>query len=537
MKKSTLKNTALILSAMLLLGGCSADKTEQTPPAESETAQNIQSEQKEPQTTESGVENTTETQSADGDNNEVTENTIPTIAITQDKKEWYTDDGEVLLLEAEASKVEVIGDGFDALKDSLARQWNGLQNNYYYYERLEWAKGHYDSLENDEDSYFSRYSLSESVGIYRIDSNVVSFCERFYEYTGGAHGIYGNNGRTFDVNSGKELQLEDILSDSQGFYDKAVDYIIDNLQKNYEEGLFSGYEETVRTDTFDETPVSWYLDDTGIVIDYDLYMIAPYVAGTPSVTLPYDEFADYIKEDYIKAGGSIIVSVTENEDFSRLIGEDGTVMIKSVWNELDEPYGVTVVSGNASAKVGEFSSFRNAYVIKREDGRSFVIFVCDYASDDFVTYVYEVTGGAVRECDKLNGAELSSSYSGSICIGTDRIGLSMHLDVLGTYSGAMTYLLTEDGKLTQTSDIFTIDTEQVLTVIKDLPVTLEGTDTTISAGTKIRITGTDNNGTAYFQLDTGEKGTIKYVRNDEWWEILIDGVSENEYFEMVPYAG
>lgn len=531
----TLKITTLVLSGMLMLGGCGADKTEQTPPAEVETVQSTQNETQESQTTISSVENATENQDMDGVAGEVADNAVPTVAVTQDKKRWYTDDNEVLLLEAEASKVEVLGDGFDALKDSLAAQWNGLGDNYD--EVLEWAKDHYESLEKGEDSYFTNYAVTQNVGVYRIDDHVISLCESEYQYTGGAHGIYGNYGRTFDVKSGKELQLEDLLSDPEGFYDKAVDYIIDNLEKNYGEELFPEYEETVRTDTFGETPVSWYLDDTGIVIDYALYMIAPYVAGMPSVTLPYEEFAAYIKEDYISPRSSLIVKVSENEDFSRMIGENGKVMLETVWNEEYGASEVTVVSGNASEEVGSFAQFEGAYAIKREDGRSFLIFVCDYASDDFVTYVYEVTGGNVQKCDELNGASLGDSYSGDFCIGTDRIGLSMHLDVLGTYSGFMPYLLTEDGKLTQTEDIFAIDTFYELTVIKELPVTLEGEETTIPSGSKIKITGTDNAGNACFLLDTGETGVIKYVRDNEQWQLLIDGVSENAYFEMVPYAG
>ena len=68
-------------------------------------------------------------------------------------------------------------------------------------------------------------------------------------------------------------------------------------------------------------------------------------------------------------------------------------------------------------------------------------------------------------------------------------------------------------------------------------MTLSGAETTLPAGSMLRITGTDNAGTAYFQLDTGETGTISYVRDQEQWQLLIDGVSENEYFELLPYAG
>ncbi len=157
-----------------------------------------------------------------------------------------------------------------------------------------------------------------------------------------------------------------------------------------------------------------------------------------------------------------------------------------------------------------------------------------------MTYVYEVTDGNVRACDKLEGASFEGGYSGTsdkFYLGTDTLSLYMHLDVLGTYLGSMKYQLTEEGKLVQTEEVFAVDTAFELKVVKDLPVTLAGAETTIPVSSVLKITGTDNAGTAYFRLDTGETGTISYVRDDEQWQLLIDGVSENEYFEMVPYAG
>lgn len=297
MKKSLLKYTAAVLSGAVLLGGCGADGKKQP---ESGTVQETESEQGSLQTaadiTGQTPESTEENQTPESMAAEAATDSIPAITITQDKKEWYTDDGEVLLLEAKASRVEVTSDGFDALKDTLAKQWNGIQRSYD--EELGWAKEDYEFSKEQEYAFFTNYFYEQNVELCRNDSNVISFCESFNEYTGGAHGMYGVEGKTFDVKSGRELQLGDILMDSEGFYSKATDYILQKLDEEYGEELFPEYEETVRTDTFGENPVSWYLDDTGIVIDYALYEITPYAAGAPEVILPYDEFAAYIKEEY-----------------------------------------------------------------------------------------------------------------------------------------------------------------------------------------------------------------------------------------------
>lgn len=302
-----------------------------------------------------------------------------------------------------------------------------------------------------ENNYgFIEYYISEGVSIYRLDDCVVSFCGGYEAYTGGAHGYYGYDGATFDVHSGKKLTLEDILSDAEGFYDKAVSYILEKLDEMNDEGiLFSNYREVVETETFGETPVCWYLDNTGIVIQYGLYSVAPYVAGAPDVTLPYDEFGQYMEDEYLPSYRSLYSRVEPNEDFSKLIGENSEVMLVSVYSDKRSETEVTVVSGNARRTVGTFGRVEDAHVIKQENGRSFLVFSCSYTSDDFVTYVYEVTGGEVRECDRLDGAVWSGT-----CMGTNRIGLSAHLDALGTYTDEMVYGLTNDGKLIQTKENF-----------------------------------------------------------------------------------
>lgn len=476
MKKIFIKGVVLSVAGMLLLGGCSLKSDEaavhelragqeeavERRTSEQEISEREISEQEisgwkiseqeiseqesfEQEISEQEIseQETSEQESAEQESSGLAENGIPTIKIIQETREWYSDDGAELLYETKASRVEVISEGFDALRTTLAGQWRGLDDSIPEY--LDLAKEIYASGDWD----YPTWGNTKFAKICRLDNHVVSLNDYFGDYLGGSHGTHGSIGRTYDVRSGKELQLEDILTDSQGFYDKAVEYIIARLgEEVYKKNLYQNYAETVRTDTFGETSASWYLDSKGIVITYQLYQIAPYVAGTPSVTLPYDEFAAYIKEDYRMSCDSFVTDIEENEDISGLIGETGEVMLVVHYNGRENPVDdVSVVSGNASETVGIFDRVMwKPYVIKRADGRSFLIFSCDYATDvydDYVTYVYEVTGGAVRFCDKMDGVRVV----GDTCAGTDRIGLSV--EPLEDYENRTVYQLTEDGKLVQ----------------------------------------------------------------------------------------
>lgn len=129
-------------------------------------------------------------------------------------------------------------------------------------------------------------------------------------------------------------------------------------------------------------------------------------------------------------------------------------------------------------------------------------------------------------------------------VSPDGMTLRAHLDVLGTYYAYMDYEIGESGALTQTEDVFEILQDgyawRVLTTMKELPVTVDGETTMLPEGSRIRITGTDNEGTASFtDEDTDAAGSILYERGDgdDAWTLYIDGVSEYEYFEMIPYAG
>lgn len=101
------------------------------------------------------------------------------------------------------------------------------------------------------------------------------------------------------------------------------------------------------------------------------------------------------------------------------------------------------------------------------------------------------------------------------------------------------YTLDEDGKLICPEEIIFIESDRSMTVIKELPVTIDGTETIIGIGSQIIVTGTNHKDTIYFkETGSGQQGEIRYERDAERpWIHLISGVSEYEYFEAIPYVG
>lgn len=508
-----------------LLTGC-AGSEDQNAPVEEATKTEVEESSAE----ESAQEQLSET-SQEGS---FSENAAPQVETGTNYRDWYSEDGACWLMHAENVSVSVSGESYEALSDAVAG-WNEEQveefwescEEFYGYAAEEAAYAEWDA-----DSYY--YSVWREAELCRVDESVLSLTILSYAYTGGAHGNSGYTGVTFDAQSGEILALSDILADEDGFQSAAQQWIVEKLAAEHGDELFEDYAETV--EAMWETEPDWYLDAEGITFVFDPYEVGPYAMGAAFVCCPYDEFDTYMKEDYAGMSDTGVGRFSVNMDVET---EAGTLRIEM---PADEDYGMAPVSLDLNGEaldVGEFGSFGEAYLLHLSDGRSFVLFDVDYASDDYVSFLYEITDGSPVLCSRLEDVSLQGGT-----VGTEVQTLRIHLDVLGSYDAYMDYVIGENGELMQTEDVFEIRSDnypwRVLTVARELPVTVDGQATVLPVGTRIRITGSDNAGTAYYRdEDSGEKGSISYARGDgeDTWELYIDDVSEYEYFEMIPYAG
>jgi len=460
----------------------------------------------------------------------------PRISISQEAFNRNADDSGKNSLYVAYNVAAVSGEGFGALAEGVS-QWSAQRVREFE------SKADYYIQESLVEEQYS--TIDQSLKIARADSHVVSLIETVSEYMGGAHENYGIGGVTFDGESGKLLELSDILNGDEGFYRAAEDGIINSLRENYGDSLFPGFEDTVKQ-MWDNNP-QWYLDGAGITFLFNPYEVGPYAMGVAYVTLPYGEYVAYMQEKFVLWDSAGVWKVPEGSEvsLSQPSSESGsekeTLRVYIEKEGENEDGSVYVEISGHSEEVDAFGRIGDIYLVKREDGRTFVLLDADYASDDFVTFVYEITGGTIQERERLEGANL---WPGAV--NTDGVTLRMHLDVLGTYSGQMDYKLGEDGQLVQEEEFFQIPYNEslyrILTTVRELPVTVDGSKTSLPVGTRLRITATDNKGTAIFTVEEGNgmEGEIHYTRGDgkeDTWTIYIDGLPDTDYFELVPYAG
>ncbi|MBR6771637.1 MAG: DUF3298 domain-containing protein [Lachnospiraceae bacterium] len=457
----------------------------------------------------------------------------PTLSQTQWVDNRYTDAG-ILLVEGLFETVEVSGTGYEvvgeAIKDWFLQREDGF---------VETVDAHEESaLEQTVNAPdFRGYSHSLSCSPTRADSGVISLRCLYYLYSGGAHGNYGSEGVTFDSHSGQQLSFWDLAENREAFSQWTLEETLRQVGEEAE-GLFADYEDTIRT-VWENEP-NWYLDAAGITIIFQPYEIGTYARGEVCVTLPYPELASLLRPEYqmgSSAGMAVLPEgVVTEVSLGRESGERKKLRLFT--DNLNMGFRQYMLEiGNQTEMVAELDRLCEQYLLQREDGRSFLLFYGDMASDDYVTYVYEITDGQIRQTQEpLSGTAIKE---GTVTV--ERMELGTRIDVLGTYTAYSNYILAEDGTLHQEGEWYSIGSTyetHILTNIRELPVTVNGQKTVLPAGSKIRLTATDGKGLVRYQrIDSVEEGEIAFTREEDGWSVYIDGVQETEYFEDLPYAG
>lgn len=118
--------------------------------------------------------------------------------------------------------------------------------------------------------------------------NILSVPVVYYQYTGGAHGMYSKKTYNVDLNTGKELTLKEFFK--EGFeYKKIINKLIKEEISREPQKYF---EETFKT--IGEIQ-DYYITEDGIVVYFQLYEVAPYSSGIPEFKIPYKAIESGLK--------------------------------------------------------------------------------------------------------------------------------------------------------------------------------------------------------------------------------------------------
>lgn len=108
------------------------------------------------------------------------------------------------------------------------------------------------------------------------------------EYTGGAHGLYGETNLVFDMTTGETVTEADLFTDElqEGISDLLFDKVTEYLEEIELPDALFGTPAPNGNFSVSENGVTWY---------FNPYEVAPYVAGVVEAGFSWDELKPYLK--------------------------------------------------------------------------------------------------------------------------------------------------------------------------------------------------------------------------------------------------
>lgn len=561
MKRKNIKGIALIMTAVLLLGGCgqkNAETAESLPDRENRTG----TEDGSPTGTLPGDTLPEETGE---DNGRTEEAVLPLHLIKGEQSDSYykDDDYSNKLVEMKYGVIALTGEDekrYPELAQVLKKLSEENKNTILTdYENLK-SQAEDDLKAAKEGGYevYTPYSTECSFYVNRADNRVLSLGKSGYDYWGGAHGTGYSTGRNYNARTGEELRIQDVVTD--------VDTFAGLIEaKVYESGLtrddlFLDEEETLKDYILkaaaDHT-LNWEITNEGVTVWFNPYEISYYAAGMPSGSVSFAGHPEVFSDYYAETARTYVYAI-EGLDVSDIdFDGDGKADELSVWASMDE-YGtyealkVSMKGVETSKDIWAYSY--DPYILHTTDGKNYLYVICGSDNDYRMLEVFDLNGSSAVYVGEVNNCGLRAQlldassylYGEELLTDPENFYLESRMEVLSTYSASRKYHVGADGMPVADEDFYQVDAStyewrEALTAKKDVPcvqVAEDGSVTAdnavIPAGTKLTLYRTD--GSSLVDLKAGDTLYRIEVDHSEW-PYTINGVEEEEYFDGIMYAG
>lgn len=561
MKLKKIKGIALIMTAMLLLGGCgqkNAETGESLPDKETRTG------------TEDGSQAATlhgETlpEETGEENGRTEEAVLPLHLIKGEQSDSYykDDDYSNKLVEMKYGVIALTGEDekrYPELAQVLKKLSEENKNTILTdYENLK-SQAEDDLKAAKEGGYevYTPYSTECSFYVNRADNRVLSLGKSGYDYWGGAHGTGYSTGCNYNARTGEELRIQDVVTD--------VDTFAGLIEaKVYESGLtrddlFLDEEETLKDYILkaaaDHT-LNWEITNEGVTVWFNPYEISYYAAGMPSGSVSFAGHPEVFSDYYAETARTYVYAI-EGLDVSDIdFGGDGKADELSVWASMDEygTYEALKVSMNGVETSKDIWAYSyDPYILHTADGKNYLYVICGSDNDYRMLEVFDLNGSSAVYAGEVNNCGLRAQlldassylYGEELLTDPENFYLESRMEVLSTYSASRRYHVGADGMPVADEDFYQVDAStyewrEALTAKKDVPcvqVAEDGSVTAdnavIPAGTKLTLYRTD--GSSLVDLKAGDTLYRIEVDHSEW-PYTINGVEEEEYFDGIMYAG
>ena len=126
--------------------------------------------------------------------------------------------------------------------------------------------------------------------------HIVSVHFVIYAYTGGAHDIRFDKVYYYDLEMGKEVVLEDLLTLNSSFYVEIQKYALEQLLSEKTDVIYEDENLILEGLQADKSHFKYFMFlKDGIQILFPPYQVGPWSSGEISVSIPYQSIAKYLK--------------------------------------------------------------------------------------------------------------------------------------------------------------------------------------------------------------------------------------------------
>lgn len=223
----------------------------------------------------------------------------PEVTFTDYSQTIQDDDGSTLLLSVtENCPVITIEENKEAArKMNLVFEQQHETNQEDIQKKAEEAGDIYHALTGEEAAAWTGYEYGMSYKVVSSSTRILSLVAQSYDWQGGAHPNTWSSAYCFDASSGNLLYLADIFTDEVKAREIVERHILDTLaQDTYKDKLLEDYKDYVADILTENT---FYLNEKGLVVICNPYMVTEYAAGTIEVEVPYAEIEDVMNGSYV----------------------------------------------------------------------------------------------------------------------------------------------------------------------------------------------------------------------------------------------
>lgn len=393
-------------------------------------------------------------------------------------------------------------------------------------------------------NYMNTSKKESSHYIRRCDSHYVSVLAHSTVSTGGANDSDAYTSKNYDIQTGKEISFDDVISDKEAL----TSLILDQLENN-PEGSYSAYPEIVDSIADNIDNPTWTLDADGITLILGPYVnVGPFTSLNIPIFIPYS--SDLINKDYSALENTgYITSLVPLYPFSCDLGNDGSIDTVSFCKD-NKSDGILInINDNSSVieKVDLADEWLDGYLAVTAGGKHFLLlegespesFMNVIDIDDGTPAVMPM-GKKLKKTLKLDEDEIGYLY---IPTNTTTISLSCRFDLLSTYDAYKIYSFTEDGRFVTEDPYYMINMfrpliseKEIACEVVDQAGEVKGKDS-IPSLTDYTLYRTDGYNFVDAMVGDGKiiRLNLEHTDSDGFFSININGVPAEDLFEMLYY--